>query len=359
MLDKCLYVEDFVGALDNVSSAFQWPCEAKRIMADVGMNLCKWISNSKELLQTWEDKGFKIHPIHSKANPTEKLQKVLGLPWHVHQDYITIHVKDLLEFNKGESVTKRTVLKTTGKLYDGLGLLTPMSLKCQFQELWLRKCSWDAELPADLLQKYTQWKLELSDITNLQVPRMILDGSLGDANELQICVFSDASQGAYGTAVYLRVKNVDKISVNLIASKSRVAPLKKLYQNLNSWGIARSQTCEKLEQIIILLWTKGPHHKWKQFVSKRVKEIQALSNPEVWLHIPGKLNIANLVTRGVSVEGLLKNETWCSGPVFLRTNEVSVFQGNNSIPEEYYISEMKKRFSCVEGDIPVCFAATN
>ncbi|XP_035226954.1 uncharacterized protein LOC118199252, partial [Stegodyphus dumicola] len=109
---------------------------------------------------------------------------------------------------------------------------------------------------------------------------------------------------------------------------------------------------------IILFWIKGPYHKWKQFVSNLVKKIQALSNPEAFSHIPGKLNIADLVTRGASVKDLLKNETWSSGPEFLRKNEVSVFQGNNSVPEEYYISELKKG-SCVEEDIPLCFAVTN
>ncbi|GFU13297.1 uncharacterized protein TNCV_3843051 [Trichonephila clavipes] len=57
--------------------------------------------------------------------------------------------------------------------------------------------------------------------------RKILDSS-GDSSEVQIHTFSDASQKAYGAAAFLRVKHKDRVSVDLVTSKSRVAPLKRL-----------------------------------------------------------------------------------------------------------------------------------
>ncbi|GFR23603.1 hypothetical protein TNCT_15641 [Trichonephila clavata] len=56
---------------------------------------------------------------------------------------------------------------------------------------------------------------------------MILD-SIGDSSEVQIHTFSDVSQKAFGAATFLRVKYKHKISADLVTSKSRVAPLKKL-----------------------------------------------------------------------------------------------------------------------------------
>nr|XP_042913476.1 uncharacterized protein LOC122273483 [Parasteatoda tepidariorum] len=198
MLNECLYVDDFIGALDDVKSAFQMSDEAKKIMAEASMNLCKWSSNSKELVQLWKDCGFETHPIHSEANLTANLHKVLGLPWHVHEDYISVDLKDLLKFDGKESITKRIVLRSIGKLFDILGFLSPYTirLKCLLQDLWLRKCPWDTELPPDIRQQFIQWRSELSVISKLQVPRMILDSSLDDAKVLQIHVFSDASQRA-------------------------------------------------------------------------------------------------------------------------------------------------------------------
>ncbi|GFR02317.1 hypothetical protein TNCT_348091 [Trichonephila clavata] len=56
---------------------------------------------------------------------------------------------------------------------------------------------------------------------------MILDSN-GDSSDVQIHTFSDASQKAYGAAAFLMVKYKDRISVDLMTSKSSVAPLKKL-----------------------------------------------------------------------------------------------------------------------------------
>ncbi|GFT65800.1 hypothetical protein NPIL_312801 [Nephila pilipes] len=50
-----------------------------------------------------------------------------------------------------------------------------------------------------------------------------------DSSEVQIHTFSDASQRAYGTVTFLRVKHMDRISVDLVTSKSYVAHLKKLF----------------------------------------------------------------------------------------------------------------------------------
>ncbi|KAG8179366.1 hypothetical protein JTE90_016541 [Oedothorax gibbosus] len=214
MLDTCLYVDDWVCAFSDVSSALKVSREAKDIMTDANMNLCKWSSNSDKLVQLWKNNDFHIHPIHSEDTcESDKLHKVLGLPWHIQQDYITLDVTQLLDFDEKSSVTKRLVLSTSGKIFDVLGLVTPYTirLKCLFQELWLRKISWDDELPADLHQTFIQWRSELFNLADLRVPRNILDCSLDGANDLQIHIFSDASQKAYGTAAYLRVKNGDHI----------------------------------------------------------------------------------------------------------------------------------------------------
>ncbi|GFR15287.1 uncharacterized protein TNCT_239241 [Trichonephila clavata] len=56
---------------------------------------------------------------------------------------------------------------------------------------------------------------------------MILDSS-GDLSVVQIHTFSDARQKAYGAAAFLRVKYKDRISINLVTSKSRGSPRKRL-----------------------------------------------------------------------------------------------------------------------------------
>ncbi|GFQ85562.1 uncharacterized protein TNCT_444551 [Trichonephila clavata] len=39
---------------------------------------------------------------------------------------------------------------------------------------------------------------------------------------------------------------------------------------------------------ITLYWIKGTSHSWKPFVVSRVREIQALTDPNSWFHCSGK-----------------------------------------------------------------------
>ena len=71
-----------------------------------------------------------------------------------------------------------------------------------------------------------RWYEFLEDLTNCQVfsfPRNIWD-ELSKVSEVSH-EFSDASNLAYGIAIYIRVWNKNFVSVNLVTGKSRVAPL--------------------------------------------------------------------------------------------------------------------------------------
>ncbi|GFU47132.1 pro-Pol polyprotein [Nephila pilipes] len=286
--------------------------------------------------------GLETHPRHSENNSRVQSSKVLGIPWNVIHDYFTIDVKGLLELDTSKPVTKRIVLQSAGKICDPVGFLSlyTIKLKCLLQELWLRKLAWDDELPPDIYATWLQWWSELPLLSKLKIPRMILDSSAGDSSEIQIHTFSDASQRAYGAVTFLRVKHKDRISVDLVTSKSRVAPLKKLsLPRLELMGaLLDARLTKEVKKIIdrkcpttvffwtdsqiILYWIKGPSHKWKTFVANRVREIQSLTNPKSWFHCSGKDNPANLLTRGISVEALSTSSKWWNGPSFLSQKQL-------------------------------------
>ena len=60
---------------------------------------------------------------------------------------------------------------------------------------------------------------------------------------------------------------------------------------------------------------------FKPFVTNRVGEIQSLSDPEQWRHVPTMQNPTDLLTRGLSVCTLNGNEGWWKGPAFLMQEE--------------------------------------
>ncbi|GFU07922.1 integrase catalytic domain-containing protein [Trichonephila clavipes] len=144
-----------------------------------------------------------------------------GIPWDVVHDYF-VDVKGLLQLDTSKPITKRIVLQSAGKIYDPVGFLSPYTirLKCLLLELWLRKLSWDDELPPDIHAVWSQWWLELPFLSELKIPRKILDSS-GGSSEVQIHTFSDTSQKAYGAAAFFeRVKHKDRVSVDLVTSRA-------------------------------------------------------------------------------------------------------------------------------------------
>ena len=54
-LDKCLYVDDLSCSAPSVQTAVNLTKQAKIILQDAGMNLCKWSTNTEELNQLWND----------------------------------------------------------------------------------------------------------------------------------------------------------------------------------------------------------------------------------------------------------------------------------------------------------------
>lgn len=73
------------------------------------------------------------------------------------------------------------------------------------------------------------------------------------------------------------------------------------------------------DSIIALSWIRGQSRQYKSFVANRVAEIQSQTDPSDWRHIPGEHNVADKVSRGVSVKDL--KGAWKDGPAFLRLPE--------------------------------------
>ncbi len=55
-LDKCLYVDDLICSAPSVQEAASLSMQAKAILKDAGMTLCKWSTNSDELKNLWKEK---------------------------------------------------------------------------------------------------------------------------------------------------------------------------------------------------------------------------------------------------------------------------------------------------------------
>ncbi|CAB3979520.1 Hypothetical predicted protein [Paramuricea clavata] len=71
------------------------------------------------------------------------------------------------------SITKRDVLRASSKIYDPLGLITPITIRAKIflQELWELKYAWDEPLPKPLIEKWVKLSSDLEAATQTEVQR--------------------------------------------------------------------------------------------------------------------------------------------------------------------------------------------
>ena len=149
----------------------------------------------------------------------------------------------------------------------------------------------------------------------------------------------DASLQAYGTVVYLQcVYNDGTVSSRLVASKCKAAPLKPmtvprlelsgavlglhLTQHLALvLGLPMQSVTFYSDRMDVLRWIRGHGQSFRPFVANRIREIQIVTEPSQWQHVPTGENPADLSTRGATPDELLKNSLWWHGPKWLLSED--------------------------------------
>ena len=297
------------------------------------------MSSSATLRQRWVKEGEILDTRGVLFKPENSSQKVLGLLWDPLQDQLTYQMKSLTSIISEGKNTKRSVLKGVARIFDPLGLISPVIIvvKCLFQEIWEQNLNWDDELPLGLARRWNGWCQDLIALQDLAVSRRYDQGT-GEVVERQLHVFCDASTKAYGCVIYLRTVRRDSTSVCLVVSKNRVAPLKRLtlprLELMSNLLGARLVTYVKRSSIfqecsvrvwtdstVALRWIQSQSQLWKLFVANRVADIHSLVDLKCWGHCPGHENPADLLTRGESIKKLKGNTLWWHGPEWLMEEE--------------------------------------
>ncbi|XP_041971999.1 uncharacterized protein LOC121727982 [Aricia agestis] len=261
--------------------------------------------------------------------------KTLGIGWLNMSD--EFYFNTLYDFDSNSQViTKRYILSHISQIFDPLGLISPciMQAKIILQRLWLLKIDWNDPVPIDVIAIWNRFVSSLSVLNNIRVPRCVL-GDSSNYTTIELHIFTDASQLAYGACIYVRtISDNSNISVRLLCAKGKVAPLKpvsiprlelcgallgaRLYDKVIS-SIHRKFDCVVFwtDSTIVLGWLRMSPNLLQTFVQNRVAEIHELSGVLPWHHVSGKHNPADLVSRGVTVDELAKSRLYWSGPEFL------------------------------------------
>ena len=145
--------------------------------------------------------------------------KILGTSWNKTRDTLSV-----LTGSRSESSTKRSILSRLAKVYDLLGIASPLLLqgKQVYREACDIKLTWDTEMKGTIKQRWENWETNLpSEVT---VPGPIVPFK-EPAQSLEIYGFGDASGEGLCAAVYTvtRHEQSSGVTQKLPAAKAILA----------------------------------------------------------------------------------------------------------------------------------------
>ncbi len=315
------YVDDFLSGSHDVESADELRRELCDLLAQAGMVLRKWRSNSSELRARVPDHLLENDATTIALQPPHQAPKALGVHWDVTSD--TLHISIPSSVPTSKEVTKRVVASGTAGVFDILGLFCPAIITARiiFQETWKRSLTWDKPVPDDLRTRWDTWVTDLPSIIAHAVPRRL---SNSDSTPVFTSLhgFCDSSTVAYGAAIYIRhVLDDGSTTTALVIAKARVLPVKPvtipqaellgahllaklLHHTQSLLSISSSNVYAWTDSEIVLHWLPKHPSRLDRFVANRVHAIQELLPWQAWRHVKSADNPADLASRGVRAPDL-------------------------------------------------------
>ncbi|XP_053692618.1 uncharacterized protein LOC128741066 [Sabethes cyaneus] len=346
------YVDDYFDSAETVEEAVKRAKEVRYVHSKAGFLLRNWVSNSEEFLHALGERNENqfVH-FNDKESGHER---VLGIAWNPGSDEFLFSTKlrDDLEpyLSGGLRPTKRVVMSCVMSFFDPLGLLSFFTIhgKILIQDLWRSGCDWDQKIDDECTEKGNRWIEQLPEIEKVRIPRYYFNGGRSlNENSLQLHVFVDASESAYGAAAYLRIETADGPLCSLVMARSKVAPLKhlsipRLELQAAVVGVRLAKTVVDMlsfeiksrfiwtDSKTVLSWIYSDHRKYKQYVAFRIGEVLSLSNIEEWNWVPSRWNVADKLTKWEKGLKFGPSEAWYRAPTFL-------YEARNQWPKQSVI----------------------
>ena len=156
---------------------------------------------------------------------------MLGLSWNIENNMIHFLFEHISQKKERLEPTKRNLLSLLSSLFDPLGLISRVvvSMKILFQDVCKNKLGWHEAFSDDMKKRLDQWVSDLITICEICVDKCLYNTNTEQISKCYLHGFGDASKCAYCAVVYLvyHTEN-EEARARLIASKTRVAPLKEL-----------------------------------------------------------------------------------------------------------------------------------
>ena len=296
MIVKNSYMDDIPASAESKEAAVKLMTDAEKLLAAKNFKIKNWTFSGHKAKKDKSKDQAAVQTL-LRQDISNELSKVLGMEWEEEEDVIRFKLSSLGE----EETTKRTCLSTICRIYDPIGLLAPVTISAKIilRKIWAYqpKVDWDDTLPTELQREWSSFRESLLYVKSLRFNRSLKPAN---AESPILAIFSDGSKDAYSTVAYVRWKTPGGFEANLIAGKSRIAPLRIL-------DIVRLELCgavlnSRLYSFIVHeldgIKFEGVHHiidseivkamisrdsyGFRTFAANRIGEIQDTTNKEDW-----------------------------------------------------------------------------
>ena len=340
------YMDDIIESKDNLAMARKLSQDIEKAIVKGGFQIKEWIFSGDASKQ---EETITVQKPHTST------EKILGIKWSPYEDQLCFDVK--IKFSPKrkmtasenneiseiptQQLTKRMLLSQINSLYDPLGLAGPLTVRAKIlmRHLWGsdRKLDWDDPIPEENKENWITFFKDLQDMNHVRFMRCMKPSDA--IGEPVLIVFSDASQDAYGACAYVRWKRRNgQFESNLISSKNRLAPIKKLsidrielcgaVLNKRLKAFVEKECRYRFQRIYHIVDSQIVHamiqkhsYGFNTFAATRIGEIQEGTSLTDWYWVESKHNIADCITRGKKPSDIGLESTWQKGPEFLKQPE--------------------------------------
>lgn len=368
VIEEDSYVDDILTSHNNPIRLEEITKEVEEILKAGGFSLKPWIRSGQSGRQESVAQAFPTKKPSEGGNalilPNQRRDednKALGIGYLVEEDklYMMTSInfskrrgkmrtgQDLLMEEVREKtpnpLTRRELLSQVAGLYDPIGLVTPVKQKGAilvrraFQETGsvnLARDTWDKPLSEGLREEAIKLFQEYVQLGQIKFHRSLTPS--GWKGRPWAITFSDGSDKTYGAVMYLRWETDQGIEVRLVESKAKLTPLDQKGDAVKAevcgavFAARLRKYVERHGQMEIKRWfhlvdsqtvlgaIQRDSYGYQTFFANRVGEIQKAGPVEDWWWIAGNVNIADIITRGATPEGLGEDTAWQNGPKFLK-----------------------------------------
>ena len=235
----------------------------------------------------------------------------------------------------GTPFTRRTVTSIAARVFDPLGLATPIisQIKVAVHGICMAGHQWDDPLPKELLPEWEGHVRTIKGLGAVMFDRAVIPQD-AVTTELELIVSSDASESVAVTAVHARILLRDgSYRAQLIAAKSKVvrgltvprAELKAAVMGAvlaavvrKNFGPACAGAIHVTDSAICMFWLNQDERPLQVAVRNAVIEILRFTARSQWFHIESPNNIADLGTRRACIDDIKQTSDWQRGKPWMR-----------------------------------------